>query len=422
VKSKNYQIDPSLLASLYPLSGLHEDELAMLAQSVGALQAKKGTILVSLGDEEEKTLYLLAGRVLLIAGDGHAHILEESATQAKLPISQLIPHRYTVKALSNVEYLKIDSKIVDNLCIEEYTRGGVVDEIEVNDEILQNPLFRDIYDALIADKLVVPTLPRVALRVRKAIEQDADLQEIERIILSDPSIAAMLLKAANSPLYRTYRAARSVEQAIMTMGTKMVKNLVFGYSLRQLFKSKSASINTQMKRLWSHSAHVAAVAFVLARKLKGFEPERALLLGLLHEIGLLVLLRYADRYPHIAESPDMLAVLAQNLHRTIGFLILTQWHFPEDFAVLVKDADDWFREEGQEMDYKDLITIAQLHTCIGKPREDIALFVGDKSLPKLVEVPAFRRLGLDKFSPGQTTSLFTEIQQQLQETWQLLVT
>ena len=418
---KNHLIDRNLLASFYPLGNLHRDELDLLAQSIFLAEAKKGTVLVALGDVEEKTYYLLNGRVLLIADDGRCHELDGDTPQAKLPVSRLAPHRYTVKALTNVQYFKIDSKIVDNLCVEEKAKTGIVDEIEVSDEMLQNPLFCDIHQALINDKLVVPTLPRVALRVRKAIEQDADLQEIERIIMADPAIATLLLKAANSPLYRTYRTARTIEQAIMTMGTKMVKNLVFGYSLKQLFKNKSAYISAQMARLWSHSAHVAAVAYVLARRLKGFEPEQALLLGLLHDIGILVLLRYADRYPHIAESADMLAALAQNLHRTIGYLILTKWHFPEEFALIVKEADDWFDEKEKAVDYKDLISIAQLHTCIGKKREEIALFVGDKPIPKLADVPAFRRLGLDQLGPNQTAALFNEVQQQLQETWKILV-
>jgi putative nucleotidyltransferase with HDIG domain len=228
------------------------------------------------------------------------------------------------------------------------------------------------------------------------------------------------MKVANSALYRTSKPVRTIEQAIIKVGLKMVKNIVFAYSLKDMFRSSHTYINFRLKNMWTHSAEVAAVSYVLANKLGKFDPEYALLLGLLHDIGMLPILSYAERYPELAESPEQIDATIKQLHDEVGGIILSEWHFDEEFATVAREADDWYRDKQAQADYCDLVLVAQLHSFIGKSKDKVQQLTGARSLPPLCEIPAVRKLGLHTEGPEDSISLLADANRQLAEAKQAL--
>ena len=413
-------IDPKILANFYPLNALTHDELELLAEQTHVVQARSGKVLVQCGSSDKKALYLISGKLELTANDGHVHYIEEGSAQSFKPISHLDPHRYTVKTLSPSSFIRIDNHIIDNLLEEENRFGEKVEDLYLNETIVNNRLFQDLYEDLVEDRLVIPTLPQVAVKIRSIIDEDADIRKVEAVIQTDPSIAAALMKVANSALYRTGTPVKTIEQAIIKIGLKMVKNIVFTYSLKDMFRSKHAYINQRLKNMWTHSAEVAAVSFVLAKKLGSFDPEYALLLGLLHDIGMLPILTYAERYPELVETPDKIDATIEQLHAEVGGIILNEWHFDEEFATVARESDDWYRDQQPEADYCDLVLIAQLHTFIGKAKSNVQQLTGTKTLPPLSGIPAFQKLGLHTDGPHESISLLADANRQLSEAKQVL--
>lgn len=415
-------IDPEILAGFYPLNALTRNEVEMLAERTQVVRAGRGKVLVECGASDKKALYLLKGKLELTAADGHVHFIEENTPDAKKPISHLDPHLYTVKAASSsVSFVRVDNHVINNLLEEENRFGEKVEDLYINEAVMKNRLFQNLYDDLMEDRLLIPTLPQVAVKIRQVIDENADIHKVEAVVRTDPSIAAALMKVANSALYRTRYPVKTIEQAIIKVGLKMVKNLVFTYAVKNMFRSQHPYINKRLKNMWTHSAEVAAVCFVLARKLKNFDPEYALLLGLLHDIGMLPILTYAERHPEVVESPEKIDATIEQLHGEVGGVILTAWHFENEFALVAKEADDWYRDYNSEADYCDLVLVAQLHTFIGKAKEKIQQLTGQKNmLPPLTSLPAFHKLGLHSEGITESISLLADANRQLTEARQIL--
>ena len=410
--SDEHKIDSRKLASLFPLSFMTEAERELLSEQVTLLKGKKGKNLVECGTFDNKALYVLSGKIKLETPDGQSHIVENGAPQLRSPVSFANPHKYTVSCLSTVEYFRLENHVIANLLERKNNRTANCESI-VNEQLRDNPLFEAIYKDLIEDNLVIPTLPKIAVAVRKAIENDVQVRKIELLIQADPALATLLIKTANSALYRTRNTASTIEQAIMRMGLRTVKNLVTGYSLKHLFNTEHRAIKQRMKELWIHSTEVAAVCYVLAKHLSKFDPEQALLMGLLHNIGVLPILSYAERYPDIANDEVKLDATVDSLNAEVGAIILGSWQFSQDFITAAREATNWFRDETGPADYTDLVLVAKLHTYIGREHHR-------KDLPQLYEIPAFQKIGLDQDDPDKGLSIIADANEQINEVRSLL--
>lgn len=70
---------------------------------------------------------------------------------------------------------------------------------------------RDLVEAIDNDDAVLPTLPEVALQIRKAAEDpEVSISALSKVIGRDTALSARLIKVVNSPLLRrpgSYRVA-----------------------------------------------------------------------------------------------------------------------------------------------------------------------------------------------------------------------
>lgn len=406
------KVQPATLTVLFPLCFMTEAEQEMLSEELSLRRGKRGQTLIECGDADNKALYVLKGRIKVESDNGESKIYEDNAPQFKNPISFAKPHKYTVTCLSAVEYFRLENHIIANL-LER--KNALINQSAgtIDDHLQDNSLYTEIYKDLIEDKLILPTLPKIALGVRKAIENDMPVRKIELLIQADPALASLLIKTANSVLYRTRNSASTIEQAIMRMGLRTVKNLVTSYSLKHLFNTKNKNIQQRMHDLWIHTAEVAAVTYVLAKQLNTFDPEQALLIGLLHNVGILPVLGYADKYPEIINDEEMLDTTINSLKAEIGTIILSKWQFPQEFITAAKESENWYRDDATQADYCDLVMVAKLHTFIGREQQH-------SQLPHLFEIPAFHKLGLDKDSPNKGLSIIADAKEQISEVRRLL--
>ena len=99
----------SVLRKFIPLSEWNRDQLELLANTVEIKLAQPGKTLIQRGTNEELSYYLIGGKVLLTAEDGKTKVLDTNEGPVKHPLSQLLPRKFQVTCLSNVEYLCIDN-------------------------------------------------------------------------------------------------------------------------------------------------------------------------------------------------------------------------------------------------------------------------------------------------------------------------
>ncbi|BCX89222.1 hypothetical protein MIN45_P1592 [Methylomarinovum tepidoasis] len=247
------------------------------------------------------------------------------------------------------------------------------------------PFFQQCCRALKENKLSLPTIPDISLKIRRAInDPKASNTKIARVVQMDPVITARLIQIANSPLYRGRRRIESCPQALTRLGLKAAQHIITTLALKAVFQAKSHRIRKRMNALWRHSSYVAAICAVLAHKTPGFDPDRAMLIGLIHDIGAVPVLTFADAHMDLLSDPAELEHTIARLRGPVGAAIMQRWDFPEDFAVIARKAEDWFHDEGPEPDYLDIVLVSQLHSFIGSPQI--------RQLPRIDTVPAYRKL------------------------------
>lgn len=252
--------------------------------------------------------------------------------------------------------------------------------------------------------LKLPSLPEVALRVRKAAEdENASAAEIARLIALDPALSARLLRVANSALYRGSRPIDNLQTAVARLGHQAVRSLVASLAMQQLFQTPSPALKARMKDLWVHSTEVATLACALAARFTKLDPDEALLAGLLHDIGVLPILARAEDFPEIAADPAHLDETIERLHTVIGRVVLEAWDFPPALVAVAAEHEDLGRYSA-EVDYADVVVVANLHSYLGRAHRHAAVNWAD--------VPAVAKLGL---TPAESLLALEEAKSRMTE-------
>ncbi len=186
----------------------------------------------------------------------------------------------------------------------------------------------------------LPTLPSIVLELHRALENpNAGAAAIAYVLDQDPALTARLLRLANSAKFaRPGAPITSVPAAVARMGLNRVRSTCVALAVVQGLGGRHARLDHQA--FWAHSATVAALTgslWDLVGDRRAVSTSDAYLVGLLHDVGLLVL----DQY-----FPDELGQLLQARgdhdtplgpleerhlgidHGAVASLLLGRWSLP----------------------------------------------------------------------------------------------
>ncbi len=178
----------------------------------------------------------------------------------------------------------------------------------------------------------LPPLPHVAAQALSLIEDpDTTASKLTELLGGDTALAARVLKIANSAMFSRQREITTINQAIMTIGFKTLKGIIVAATLRQL----NRKFGKVEQMLWENSTCTAMGARYIASRLKRSYIEEAFLLGLLHDLGKLVLMRQVTKeYEGIVEKTkkglffvDIEQETFGFSHPLIGALVAKKWNF-----------------------------------------------------------------------------------------------
>ena len=258
-------------------------------------------------------------------------------------------------------------------------------------DALQSAIIEEIEQLIEQDRLVLPTLPEVALRARDAaLDPDILARGLAEVVSNDPAMTARLIRVANSPLVRAQRQIDDLSQAISRMGMSMACNIISALAMRQMFQASHPRVDALMREIWARSTEVAGIATVLCRHYTALKPDQAMLAGLLYQVGALPVLSYIEEHDSLLSS-DALDDIVTTLHPRLGALILTHWEFPKEL-IEVPLAYGQLQRQVPVADYVDLVTIAHLESLYGSHPEDG---------PAVATVSAYARIGLQPSATGE---------------------
>ncbi|MFB1010212.1 MAG: HDOD domain-containing protein, partial [Thiopseudomonas sp.] len=223
----------------------------------------------------------------------------------------------------------------------------------------------ELLTAIDNDELILPTLPEVALQVREAAEDpDVGLNELSKVISNDAALTARIIKVVNSPLLRSSSEISDLNMAVNRLGMSYTANLAMGLAMEQMFQATSDVIDRRLRDVWATSTEVAGISHVLCRHFTRLKPDQAALAGLVHQIGFLPILRYAEEHGQLLNDSFTLEQVIERLHPILGQRILQTWDFPPALINVPLEYLD-FERHSDTVDYVDIVQVALLQLYAG---------------------------------------------------------
>ncbi len=248
----------------------------------------------------------------------------------------------------------------------------------------------------------LPTLPAVIGRINAEMAKESlTSASLGVIVAEDASLAAMVLKLANSAYYGLVKQVDSVERAITVLGMDTVRNLAMGVSAFSLFKKDPTGV-IDIEGLWHHTL---ACGTASARLLRGAElQDKGFLAGLLHDLGKVIM-------AHIL-SDETIMVLGMMHdtgqrqsdverevfgfdHARIGSLLADKWHFPEIYSRAIRFHHDPSRISEKKIDPETRMVMAAVHVA-NKMVKLIGLGRSTDPACDRVDPRYWKMLGLDR--------------------------
>ncbi len=181
--------------------------------------------------------------------------------------------------------------------------------------------------------ITIPPCPAiVAALLEESRRPEVDFHKIVRLISGDLSLAASMMKTANSPFFALRNKVQTVQHAAAVLGLKNIINIVNGLTLQRSLSPKGVS----MERFWERSNYHAMVSSRLARHVPGLNREDAYTFGLFHDCGIPILMQrfpgYKDTLALANHSARPMWELENERHGTdhvaIGAMLAHNWQLP----------------------------------------------------------------------------------------------
>jgi DNA-binding response OmpR family regulator/HD superfamily phosphohydrolase YqeK len=182
----------------------------------------------------------------------------------------------------------------------------------------------------------LPSPPQIGIRFKEMMNTGANLQQIAGILRQDVAVSSKLISISNSAFYRGVAENQTLDQAVGRLGLQTTKQYVDAITNRSLYYTKNKNLKDLVEKLWEHSLSCAYASQTVAQILKFKLAEDTFTLGLLHDIGRLVLLQAVGelqlkkKLGENIENVELFETIDKN-HGKFGAALLKKWKFSDDF-------------------------------------------------------------------------------------------
>jgi len=210
------------------------------------------------------------------------------------------------------------------------------DEVSLGNSSDRAPNMEDLIEGCVQ----LGSLPTIFYQINTAVENpESSFAEIGRIISQDTALTAHLLKIVNSSFFGFSSKVETITHAVTIVGMVQLRDLALATAIINNFKGiPKDAVN--MHSFWQHSIAVGLAGRVIGVYLKETNPERFYVLGLLHDLGRLLL--------YLAAPEDMSRVLTKYRHGGLlheaeneilgwdhaeaGGRLLRKWNLPDSLV------------------------------------------------------------------------------------------
>jgi HD-like signal output (HDOD) protein len=245
-------------------------------------------------------------------------------------------------------------------------------------------VYRSLVLRIINNDELLPSLPSVTLKIRQVLSNpDLGHADIAQVIQLDPSLSALLLKYASSPIYKRPVPPKTIEAVLAMLGKPVLENIVLAHSIKSLFVLKDPQLKKLFQLSWERMIFKAATSQVLAQKL-GYKPaEEALKISLLTEVGTLVLLSAISEDIKPPNQKTYIQ-LCRKYSKALTKLVLKKWGVDNKIIKISEYCGKWRIHTGEKFTLLDVINLA-IYTTVQKESQD-------NGLPNIESLCSYKKL------------------------------
>jgi len=254
-------------------------------------------------------------------------------------------------------------------------------------------------DQIIATIGELPASPAIVSSVMGLTSDlNSKVEDISRVLASDQSLTAKVLKLSNSSFYGRSKEVKSLQEAIMILGFFTVRSMVIATSTHRMFSGGGDQEGSQTK-LWYHTLATAIATRQLAAHLNHPAKDEIFIAALLHDIGKLVLLqKLTEPYSLVideveATQGEFYDIEKQQLgfhHCDVAFLLLEKWSFPASLVEAI-----YHHHHLPPLEEDQPVPICYLINLGNMIAKTLGVGFDDHRVEDLGTLPSARALGLD---------------------------
>jgi HD-like signal output (HDOD) protein len=245
-------------------------------------------------------------------------------------------------------------------------------------------LYKTVLDKALSDKVKLPSVPDIAMKVRQAIaDPNATTDKVTQIIAKDPALTAYLVRAASSPVYRRAVQPKTLTEVITLLGFAATNSLVVLHSTQTLVSIKNNDAKKLFNHTWERLVIKTSVASFIAQQLKYRPVDQVQMAMLLTEVGSLLVL---STMLETAEKPDtdIYFQMCRQYSKQIGAAVLTKWDVDKTILDVLKDCGHWSETESDKLILLDIANLSLYYTVL--------LTTEKPTLPSLESLAAYKKI------------------------------
>ncbi len=242
-------------------------------------------------------------------------------------------------------------------------------------EFKRNPkLYLNTVKQILVHDENVPSLPALVSQFQHNFDE-ISFDKLNNTLQQDPNLTAVVLKTANSALYKRPIPISSLQDGIATLGLSTVKSLLVAHQLKGLFKTQDAKLTQHLKERWMRTQRYAECCKKLAGLLD-MDTESIYLSALLSDLGSGLIAQEFPRFQR-KEDPRLFNWVADHYAHLISAHLLKRWQFDEDISFCIKKKGQWSYKGSLTMEAADILNLCWVH------------ILNSESTPELQDLPRF---------------------------------
>ncbi|PIE43005.1 MAG: diguanylate cyclase [Gammaproteobacteria bacterium] len=227
----------------------------------------------------------------------------------------------------------------------DYCEAGPSSNTPCVGSVISRSLVTAAHDALKTEISGLQVIPAVAVKLLQLTnDEHSSFDELIRVIETEPSLSAEVLRLVNSAFYGLPHKVNSIKRAVTLVGFSMVRQLALNLMFFKKLKGGARGRRLDQMCFWQHSLFVAAMSKIIAIDICHPEPDRAYSAGLLHDIGKMLLesfgkVSYSDFLQSFEKSENSL--LDNELcffginHAQMGAVFCNEYKLPDSITQAV---------------------------------------------------------------------------------------